>query len=248
MFYLTLPSNSSLDYFPDNTLTHYWTKLPQAVDLSGGEWEVGLTEIQYPHTWYNIQDGRAWTELNIDGVAYDGVLKAGFYESPNILVKRMKLLCGSFIKDCTAVELHYDSITQKVTISVKPRASVKFSPLLQILLGLSHAEYGPGTHEGNNVVDIRQGFYSLYVYCNLSEPHMVGDALVPLLRIVPIRGKDGDLITRTYENVNYHPVQQRRFDVVELDIRDDTGRKVSFERGKVVVTLHFRRRRSSHFL
>lgn len=80
------------------------------------------------------------------------------------------------------------------------------------------------------------------------EPHIVGDALVPLLRILPIRGKNGDLITRTYENIIYYPVQQKRFDTVELDIRDDTGRSVSFERGKVVATVHFRRRRSPHFL
>lgn len=36
---------------------------------------------------------------------------------------------------------------------------------------------------------------------------MVGDTLVPLLRIVPIRGHDGDTVTKTYENINYQPVE-----------------------------------------
>ena len=44
MFYLTLPSNSSMNYYPDNTLAHYTTALAQEVDLSG-RWEVGLSEI-----------------------------------------------------------------------------------------------------------------------------------------------------------------------------------------------------------
>ena len=40
MFYLTLPSNNSIDYFPDNTLTHFTTRLPQMMDLEGS-WEIG---------------------------------------------------------------------------------------------------------------------------------------------------------------------------------------------------------------
>ena len=48
-FYLHLPSNSSLDKFPNNTLTEYRVGLPQTISLTG-EWEVALTEIHYPHS------------------------------------------------------------------------------------------------------------------------------------------------------------------------------------------------------
>ena len=34
-FYLTLPSNASLDVFPDNKTTSYGGKLPQSIDLEG---------------------------------------------------------------------------------------------------------------------------------------------------------------------------------------------------------------------
>ena len=44
IFYLTLPSNSSMTTFPDNTVANFRVKLPQTLDLSG-RWEVGLTEI-----------------------------------------------------------------------------------------------------------------------------------------------------------------------------------------------------------
>lgn len=251
MFYLTLPSNSSSQFFPENTLTHYFTKLPHSVDLTGGQWEVGLAEIQYPHTWYNIQGEDGWVDFEIDGVVLHAVLRAGYYPTPQILVKRMEVICTSHLRKarkCDAVEFLYDDITRKVTLGLKPDVAVTFGPLLKTMLGFSQDRYEEGVHEAENVVDIRQGFYSLYVYCNVVEPHMVGDVLAPLLRIVPIRGKDGDLVTRSYDNISYHPVQQKHFDTVELDIRDDTGRRVSFERGKVVITLHFRQRRSPHFL
>ena len=36
-----------MDTFPENTLTQYIAKLPDRFDLVG-EWEVGLSEMQYP--------------------------------------------------------------------------------------------------------------------------------------------------------------------------------------------------------
>ena len=51
--YLTLPSNSSIRYYPDNTIAHHTTRLEKAISLER-EWEVGLVEMQYQHSWYNI--------------------------------------------------------------------------------------------------------------------------------------------------------------------------------------------------
>ena len=52
-FYLTLPSNSSMDYYKGNSLVNFTTRLPNAIDLNG-DWEVGLVEIRYPQG--RIQD------------------------------------------------------------------------------------------------------------------------------------------------------------------------------------------------
>ena len=87
---------------------------------------------------------------------------------------------------------------------------------------------------------------SLYVSCPLVEPRMVGDAQVPLLRIVPVAGRDGEMMTRAFDHIQYCPLVLRRFQTVEIDIRDDTGVKIPFERGRVVVTLHCRKRKESY--
>ena len=55
MFYLTLPSNSSLKYYPDNNASHFITKLPQTQDLNG-EYEVGLAEIQFTNNYLNVRE------------------------------------------------------------------------------------------------------------------------------------------------------------------------------------------------
>ena len=85
--------------------------------------------------------------------------------------------------------------------------------------------------------------HSMYVYCDLLEPRVVGDKMTQLLRVVPAEGRNGDMVTRIYENVHYVPLQRKSFEVVEIDIRDSVGEKVPFERGTLNVTLHFRRRR-----
>ena len=37
--------------------SNFVTKLSRTLQLDG-EWEVGLAEIVYPHTWYNIREGK----------------------------------------------------------------------------------------------------------------------------------------------------------------------------------------------
>jgi len=52
---LTLPSNSSIDFFPDNKPGLYHTKLSSTLNLEG-DWEAALMEIQYPHNWKNLEN------------------------------------------------------------------------------------------------------------------------------------------------------------------------------------------------
>ena len=52
-FYMTLPSNSSVEYYPENTAACYTTKLADTVKLEG-DWEVSLAEMSIPCAVYNI--------------------------------------------------------------------------------------------------------------------------------------------------------------------------------------------------
>ena len=54
-FYVTLPSNSSEQYYGRQPLNHFKTKLPHPLALDRNEWEVGLSEIIYPYSWKNVK-------------------------------------------------------------------------------------------------------------------------------------------------------------------------------------------------
>ena len=98
--------------------------------------------------------------------------------------------------------------------------------------------------EAKYVVDMAQGFHSLYLYTDLIDSQPVGNACVPLLRVIPLQQKHGEMVTTHFQNIYYMPLSKLMFDTIHMYIRDDTGKPVPFERGKLVVTLHFRPRRS----
>ena len=51
--HLTLPCDSSQEIFPDNSIGDYRVKLPYEVNLERDRYSVGLTSVQFPHT-FNI--------------------------------------------------------------------------------------------------------------------------------------------------------------------------------------------------
>ena len=91
--------------------------------------------------------------------------------------------------------------------------------------------------------DMKNGFYSLYMYCDVVEPQIVGNTIVPLLRTVHIDGNHGDIIEKLYHAPHYVPVNKKEIDKVSIEIRDDRDQLVPFDFGKIVVKLHFRKKR-----
>ncbi|GBM97177.1 hypothetical protein AVEN_153485-1 [Araneus ventricosus] len=53
-FHVLLPSNSSMQYFPDNSPNHFRTKLSRPITLNG-EWECCLSEVTIPGKYFTIQ-------------------------------------------------------------------------------------------------------------------------------------------------------------------------------------------------
>ena len=111
------------------------------------------------------------------------------------------------------------------------------------MLGFKRAILSQGDHVADWGTDVTRGLNSLYVYCPLVEPRMVGDAQLPLLKIIPAEGRDTEMVTRVFDPVQYCPLVLRRFQTVATDIRDDAGVNIPFEPRGVVVTLHCRKRK-----
>ena len=90
-------------------------------------------------------------------------------------------------------------------------------------------------------------FFKFFFYSDLVEQRPVGDAMVPLLCIVPVNEKKSDIVHHTFEKPQYIPLIRHQFNIVEILLTTDTGKHISFAKGKTVVTLHFRRRRPDYY-
>ena len=117
-FYVTLPSNSSIEYFPDNKTSNFVTKLSRTLQLDG-EWEVDLAEIVYPHTWYNIHEGKNSVEIYPPDNLYlvfktaEFSIQPGYYEKVQNVVDT---LYKARVANLTDVVLSYDDTSKRVTV------------------------------------------------------------------------------------------------------------------------------------
>lgn len=131
-FYLTLPSNSSAEYYPENTLTHFVTKLHNDIELSG-EWEAALVDIMYPRNWYTIidqhlkiiyKDGAKIYEINVS-------IPSGYYRDVLELLETINAVLDAecrkpFIKWSTG------SFEDAATNQRQPNAELKIDESLRL--------------------------------------------------------------------------------------------------------------------
>ena len=59
-FYVMLPSNTNIE---GNTPSSFTCRLPNVIDLSEGEWTVGLSSIIYPGSFYGDDKQYLWVEI-----------------------------------------------------------------------------------------------------------------------------------------------------------------------------------------
>ena len=92
-FYLTLPSNSSMNYYPSNMVARYTTKLPQVMELEG-DWEVALAEITVPSPLPKVtRDTHFFTLRSTDtDETHKYTLRWGYYDTGGKVVTEMNSL------------------------------------------------------------------------------------------------------------------------------------------------------------
>ena len=239
-FYLWLPSNSSMGLYPDNTLAEYRVQLPQSIKLTE-EWEVAIMEIQYPHTWNNVHTKSKWNMFYIKkGLAVEAYpIPPGHYPSIESMIETMNELIKKSNHKNDAW-FSFEKLNRKVTVHLQNDLQVFFTEV-GVMLGFDKEVLYRQTATAPREADLDHGFHNLYVYCDIVESQCVGNAQVPLLRVVPVEGKDGERVSRTFVSPQYLPVSRKEFESIEVNIRRDTGEIVPFETGRLLVTLHFRR-------
>lgn len=243
-FTLVLPSNASMDIWPDNKLSHFKVRLPQRFVLSP-DWKVGLTDISFTKSWFNLGPGNE-IRIKSGNDSVIGKVNPGNYESPEQLVEELTRLVVGKWKKPQKPKFLIDPNSKKLKIEYdgdkSEKFEIEFSHELSNILGCSSfnlaSEFNP-----SKPINLNQAYTNLFVYCDLVDPIIIGDTTGPLLRVVNARPLEhfGTHITETFDKPYYLPLAHTSFQEIEVYIRTDIGLPPHFNFGRVVVTLHFRK-------
>ena len=250
-FYVTLPSNSSMEYFPDNKTSNFVTKLSRTLQLDG-EWEVGLAEIDYPHTWYNIREGKNSVEIYAPDNLYlvfktaEFSIQPGYYEKVQDVINALRKAGLANLSD---VDLSYDDTSKRVTVKCGRRVVVKLRGDIARMFGfLNDTTIRASDEKGFTLALPETGNQYFYVYTDIIKSQYHGDVVVPVLRTVTVKGEHGSYVSKNFEGPHYVPLNKKFFDTISINIRDEAGDLVAFEHGKVIITLHFRCSKTRYFI
>ena len=194
-FYITLPSNSSNLYFPNNTLNNFTTKLHSTLRLDG-EYEVGLVEISYPQNWKYHRDGSLlFKEKNRSEIFK---VKFSNYDKIENLLQSINDFC-KFKSPPIPSTWTYNKTNQTINVQLTNPLIIEFIDGLNEELGFKYniisASFTKDVHakfiqsppfQSNPISNIIRTITGLYVYCNIINYQFVGNTYAPLLRTITI--------------------------------------------------------------
>ena len=264
-FYVVLPSDNSMNVFPQNKTTKFTSQLPRHLNLSGN-WTVALTEIQYPQTFLHIPDSPDERTIVIGhgDIFSIFMIPSGVYKDINELLSvlnskefanhyRIELDAGNIIKiSILCPEECKQRTKSSFNFCATPEHVIKLGCNIEKILGFKPTKkqnhYLGGKLpfiKGAHPVSLASAIpNTMYVYTDICEQTIIGNVEAQILHIVPIDiGKYifGRIKAHTLSPLRYIPVLRKNFQTIEIDIRDHLGEPIPFEFGSLTVTLHFKR-------
>ena len=162
-FYITLPSDSSEKYFPDNTVAHFTGRLLHRTRLDG-DYEVGLAELIYPYSWFNFTNAENemhahFVKTESDEIFAICTFPSGQYANEAILAKGLTdklagVLVLSTNRKYLKVTFKYDDVFRKMTFTVRREDDTQaffISEDIRRLFGFAHCgQYRTGEYSAEN--------------------------------------------------------------------------------------------------
>ena len=195
----------------------------------------------------------------------------GYYENIPDLIEVIKSIYGS-TKDrrltaakvtLVGLEITYNATTRRVTVNtnnlkIKIRkadgtlrtpsayqAQIKLNDDVARLLGFKNGTViKKGKSLTSDFAATRSGgLHNMYVYTDCIHPQPHPDGNVNILRTIAI---DEELskkyVSKRFQKIFYYPLKMKTLTSISFDLRDDTGKHIGFDIGKVLIVLHFRKR------
>lgn len=259
---VVLLSNSSMEHHPNNTLSSFTVQLPQTLDLTRGEWECGLTEIQFHKSWYNITN--CWLKIKTQSIEREISIQDGFYDKPDVLINALNN--ASNIRDEIhgekLIKFEYNVVQRSCKLILRAYGDIQelqLSPNLSRVLGYAGVNLISNLRSLEDIypkdtgeviwVDLQASdslrlfsIFNLMVYSDIISSTIVGNIEAPLFRVVPVSGAHWEYQCESFQRIQYLPLSKNTISSISVYIYTDYGETVPFRDGKTAITLDIRRR------
>jgi len=180
------------------------------------------------------------------------------FQEPQDFVNYMAEYCDEFFENVT-----YNKATDRIAITIRDSIiEVELCGGLHFAMGFTKAILRDPDPDGRKTIlttrppttivskrppQLHRGVMNMYIYASICKPIYVGHCLVPLLKNVFIDssndGKElGHARNSVIVNPMYIPVSSTSFNSIEINIRNDAGKIVTFPTGATsILTVHFRK-------
>ena len=162
----------------------------------------------------------------------------------------------------SGLKIELNTTTRKVTISTDEmtvrirrgdrvgewtniKAQMRLNGDVARILGFSDGRLIEGKDvEGTFSATPNGGFHQMYIYTDIIQPQIGPDGQYPLLRVTamdtnPIYQLN---VEKSFNPVYYKPIKKHTIDTAQFWLLDDSGKRLDFQHGKVVIALTFRKK------
>jgi hypothetical protein len=257
-FLITLPSDSSMEKYPNNVMANFTTEINPSLRLEDN-WDVALREITIPRIEYGKKD-----ELPVDlgkveiikAAVFNNGVKQTSEKQTLILLTKADIktdvidYVNKLISDAAA------KFTDKLTVTIKKitndfkyhyyvdlpvNYSIKFFEGIAEYLGFTKGrEYFHNEKAALLEIDYTS---TLFVYCDIIIYSHVGDSCTQLLNTVHVQSLD-EVQNIKFDVPDYIPLSRNVIESIKITIKDSMNNLVSFKSGtnKVITKLVFRKK------
>lgn len=230
-FYITLPSNSSMNVFKNNTVSNFTTALSSTINLDGS-WVVALSKIIF----HNSIEYDAGSIEIITPTYVKNDIKAKNMSKLSEIVDNMKNVL-------TSENFRIDEKASDIRFTPKDNVSFRLSGSLPHIFNvdpyINYTRFRPLViHKTTKTIS---KIDTLYIYADFIEDQFVGDTKAKLLETVSVRGKADETISVEISNPNYVDISKSMLTTINIMIKDSLGDYIHFSNlSRVVLKLHFK--------
>lgn len=233
-FYVTLPSNASMDLFPGNVVSNYTTKLMNPIRFEG-QWGVALCKIIFKNSI--VSDvGRITISHQKEFFNFDLKIE----ESQDF-----NKFFHNILRDNKGIEALVDLKETENDFIITPHATfeMRIFGALPFIINIEpcivYTQSNPFTVPKSDKV--LQKSDTIFVYSNIIQEQFVGDTKAQLLETVSIHGRRNETLTVDIQNPNYVNLAVSELSTINIILKNSEGENIHFTNlSKVIVKLHFK--------